>query len=496
MAGPGQKRSWASHARALGGDLPRGAGHPEVLKCLVHPAFGEGKWLLACSGGADSLAMTLWCWAHFAKDRSRMCVAHLNHGLRGDAAEGDAAFVEDAARGLGLEFVGEHLEDIPGDMSEEALRTARLEFYARHTAGGDYILTGHQLDDVLETHLMRMARGASSAGLCAPRPVRRAADGQLFLRPFLDLEKEALLTVMTEQGIPFREDQTNRDGRYFRNRMRAQVVPNWKSTSPGSPAAGLRLTRQWLEEDDRALTGWAESVLEGAQPAPGTLDLEAWRDLPRAVARRLLLTWLNARLGMNPFARQGMELALDNLYHGARNPDFRERISCGSRHFLVIGARQAALEVLEDDPAVVEPGPLPLGVSRLLPPGKSLTAEAIRLTEPERVKALTGCIAPERDCLLDLSKLEEAGFTGELWVRSWEQGDRYHPLGAPGQRKLQDCFTDRKIPESERKSRPVVCLGADRDILWCPGLLPADSFKLTPKSDAALRLTYRSTASA
>ncbi|MFW5882941.1 MAG: tRNA lysidine(34) synthetase TilS, partial [Verrucomicrobiota bacterium] len=78
--------------------------------------------------------------------------------------------------------------------------------------------------------------------------------------------------------------------------------------------------------------------------------------------------------------------------------------------------------------------------------------------------------------------------TRRIEVRLWREGDRYRPLGSPGERKLQDCFVDRKIPRNERAIRPILC--AQGEPIWCPGLLPAASARIEAESIDALEITY------
>ena len=101
---------------------------------------------------------------------------------------------------------------------------------------------------------------------------------------------------------------------------------------------------------------------------------------------------------------------------------------------------------------------------------------------------LTNSVVDERSqALLDLDSLE-----GSLTVRTWLPGDRYAPLGAPGSRKLQDLFTDRKVPARNRERLPII-LSGDSQIAWCPGLPPAERHRVKSDSSKVLRLTYKNT---
>jgi len=487
--------SWIELGRSLQTILEKGRGHPDVLRALggsESHAMKELPWILGCSGGGDSVALVLWCWAHFSDCRRRMRIAHFHHNLRGEAADADFAFVENLAKSLHLDFVHDRAGPWESNPPEGDMRRLRMEFFRELTDRGGYVFTGHHLDDVIETQFMRLARGASSAGLAAPRPVERHGLNRTFLRPFLGLERAELHRALERAGIPYCEDHTNSDSQYFRNRVRSELIPVWKRVSPGNPVGGAGITRQWMEEDDRALSEWSESILNEARTSAKVIRLSPLRGLPRAVCRRLVHRWLNAILDETPFSHSGMERFLDQLVMAANSPEYNARLSCGEFHFIVISKSQAAIESM-DVKEVLKAGPLEPGVTRLLPLKCELYFEITELNSRERREILAGMEDPGISCTLDYDALRREGFSDILWVRSWEEGDRYRPLGSPGVRKLQDCFTDRKIPEEERKQRPVVCIRESGAILWCPGLLPADTFKISEGSKSALRLTYRMT---
>ena len=113
-------------------------------------------------------------------------------------------------------------------------------------------------------------------------------------------------------------------------------------------------------------------------------------------------------------------------------------------------------------------------------------AEIVRLVAALRVVDRELERGPEegREALLDADSLESP-----LTVRTWLPGDRYLPLGAPGTRKLQDLFTDRKVPATRRGRLPVILAGRNR-IAWCPGLPPAECCRITPRTGTVLRLTF------
>ena len=182
---------------------------------------------LAVSGGADSTALL----AALADLRDalgfRAVVLHVDHGLRPDSHD-DARFVADLAARFGLpcRTLRARIRRRPRESLEMAARRTRLAFFARMTRalGLDAIATGHHADDVAETFIMRMARGAGPEGLAGLKPVSHV-DGITFIRPLLGLRDADLRAYLRRRGLTWREDSTNADTSILRNKVRHVILP-------------------------------------------------------------------------------------------------------------------------------------------------------------------------------------------------------------------------------------------------------------------------------
>ena len=182
---------------------------------------------LAVSGGADSTALL----AALADLREALgfkaVVLHVDHGLRPDSHD-DARFVEALAARFGLpcRTLRARIRRRPRESLEMAARRTRLAFFARMTRelGLDAIATGHHADDVAETFIMRMARGAGPEGLAGLKPVSHV-DGITFIRPLLGLRDSDLRAYLRRRGLPWREDSTNADTSILRNKVRHVILP-------------------------------------------------------------------------------------------------------------------------------------------------------------------------------------------------------------------------------------------------------------------------------
>ena len=182
---------------------------------------------LAVSGGADSTAL-LAALADLRETLGfRAVVLHVDHGLRPDSHD-DARFVADLAARFGLpcHTLRARIRRRPRESLEMAARRTRLAFFARMTRelGLDAIATGHHADDVAETFIMRMARGAGPEGLAGLKPVSHV-DGITFIRPLLGLRDADLRAYLRRRGLAWREDSTNADTSILRNKVRHVILP-------------------------------------------------------------------------------------------------------------------------------------------------------------------------------------------------------------------------------------------------------------------------------
>ena len=182
---------------------------------------------LAVSGGADSTALLVALAGLRDELGFDAAVLHVDHGLRPDSRD-DARFVESLAARFGMACRTLHarIRRRPCESIEMAARRTRLAFFARMTRELrlDAIATGHHADDVAETFIMRLARGAGPDGLAGLKPVSRV-DGITFIRPLLDMRDSDLRDYLRRRGISWREDSTNADTSILRNKVRHIVLP-------------------------------------------------------------------------------------------------------------------------------------------------------------------------------------------------------------------------------------------------------------------------------
>ena len=234
------------------------------LDKIIEQTFPSKQWrtfrtLIAVSGGPDSVALLRLITAHAdAESKPNLIVAHVNHGTRGDQSDADAKFVQQLAEQHQLEFCLETLrpQNIDGSsdksQSEETLRNARydrlVEMAGRH--GCRYLITGHHLDDQIETVLFRIFRGTGIAGLQGIPERRVVNDALTIVRPLLSVRSEELKAYLHSIGQDFRIDPTNAESSFTRNFLRNEILPSLEQRFGDVTGAVSRLSEHAKRSED------------------------------------------------------------------------------------------------------------------------------------------------------------------------------------------------------------------------------------------------------
>jgi tRNA(Ile)-lysidine synthase len=219
--------------------------------------------LAAVSGGGDSVALLHLLLRQASSLSLRIDVAHLDHGLR-RGSRTDRRFVEALAETLGLVCISERreLDDLrrKGESPEEASRRVRRAFLmsAAKRTGAQLIATGHTLDDQAETIMLRLVRGAGATALSG---MARRGPGP-FVRPLLGIEREALRDYLSRKGLAYRDDPSNKDLRFDRNRVRKLILPLLKDELNPRAARHLVKAAQHFREDAIYLDGLASTLTD------------------------------------------------------------------------------------------------------------------------------------------------------------------------------------------------------------------------------------------
>jgi tRNA(Ile)-lysidine synthase len=297
-----------------------------------------GPGIVAVSGGADSVALLR---ALIAVGAGPLTVAHFNHQLRGVESDADEAFVRELAASLGLEFSVQRCDTArlateSKTNLEEAARHLRYDSlrYLSDALGDAWVATGHTANDQAETVMHRMIRGTGLQGLRGIAAVRRFPF-PLLLRPLLTVTRADVLAYLAELNQPFREDASNADPRFTRNRIRAELLPLLKTFNPDVVSALARLAHQATEAHE-VIADQAAALLRKAElPRAGNtviLDAAILTAAPRLVIRSTLrLVWEREGWPTGDVGFDGWERAVEVATGTAAGWDFPGGVSMRHR---------------------------------------------------------------------------------------------------------------------------------------------------------------------
>jgi len=405
--------------------------------------------LVACSGGLDSVTLLHLVRFGLPDWSLELRAAHLDHAMRPDSAR-DAGWVAGLCRAWGVPLVLERAA--PPPESEAEARRVRYDFLERVARADERILTAHTADDQAETLVFRMIRGTGLRGLRGIRPVR----GQV-VRPLLPFRRDDVVEYARGARIAFREDPSNRDLRFARNRIRHRVLPELERARPGATRALARLAHH----ADRADRGW-KSLMRHLERDVVLQSDEAGATLARPMLRSYhphlragVLRHVLRRYGPPP-DRAGTRAALEFISSGRSGGgvDLPGGVRL-ERDFDAIRISRRARELDAtgpDSPLVIGSAGPGEGTARI--GGRSLwvawsDAEAGGRNGPGERAAFPGRLAYP------------------LTLRGWRPGDRIR-LGY-GTKKLKKLFSERRLDRRSRDRVPVLVDAVGR-VLWAVGV--------------------------
>lgn len=446
-------------------------------------------FLLAVSGGADSMALLELFLRLAPRAGYRLTVAHLDHGLRGRAGRADAAFVAARCRAAGVACeigraaVRAHARRT-GVSLEMAARECRHDFLraVADRVGADAVVTAHTADDQAETVLLKLLRGSGPAGLAgiAPRVILK---GRLFVHPLLTVTRAEVESFLRRIGSDWRTDASNRDRQFLRNRIRHELIPRLeRDYNPGLRRV-LVETAERLRAEEEAMSGWASRALRRGRDAAGALHPDRLRGEPAAIRRRVWVTWL-LECGADP-ERLTHPTILRLASAPAPGPEGRVRRVAG----LELREREGVVTAHPASRPVVRPAPAPRPVRLRVPGVTELPGLNLRVTV-ERGAAFRRA-GPEGIGRYPAWAVIRDPGVGVVRVRTWRPGDRLAVRGV-GHRKVQDILTDLKIPRADRPRVAVVTVGDE--IAWVPGYRVSREWEVDPRSTDRLRLTLEARA--
>lgn len=448
--------------------------------------------VIGVSGGADSLCLT-----HLLLQSGlQLIAAHYDHQLR--PGSGDEAMEVLAL----MEKWGLSARSDSGDVGEfakvsklgleEAARFCRYEFLMRvaEQSNAQAILTAHHLDDQVETILMHFLRGSGINGLTGMRKVEvlpQFSDRIPLWRPLLETRKQDVLAYCARNQIKPIEDESNQDVRFYRNRLRHELIPRIEEIQPSfrsilaRNARVIDLDRQVLEKLTQC--AWEDCLIATYPGEALVFDRPCWEKLEVAIQYRLLM---KAAAKLSPGLR---DLGYAELERAKRAVDLHRPRSDFKAGILIQNQEETFLLSLgefhlprNDLPQLHSQSPhlLDLENAVQLQSGWQIKSELVEREEYERLPIEVRQAAAH-------AWINPADLEWPLRIRAPFEGERWSPLGMVNKRqKMSDFFINQKIPRAARKLWPVVCSAGS--ILWVAGLRIAQAWRLTGDEHEVLHL--------
>ncbi len=432
----------------------------------LSPSCANNKLILAISGGIDSMVLA----DVLLKSKADFVLAHCNFHLRGEESDGDEQFVRAYAERNGLtlyvkQFDTESYAKASGISIEMAARELRYAWFEelRQQLGYDHIAVAHHADDQLETFFINLLRGAGIKGLKGMQKV----NGPI-IRPLLETSREEIHQYAVENGLTWREDHTNAETLYLRNKIRHELLPVIDDISKEGRSAILKSIHHLASENElyRELLNEKLSQLV-TQEAPGTslrgAELCGATRQSTVVECGLLRSFL-------PRNDVGEQLLFEWLRDFGFNSD--------QVHFIY--------EALNNG----QPG------TSFISPTHRVTIErdGLELTQICQkddifIELSYQQIAKNEDYQIDpsplVAQLDYDQLTFPLQMRKWQAGDRFRPLGMNGSKLLSDFFVDQKMTTRQKEECQVLTTAKD-EIVWVVGRRIDERFKVTDKTKTIL----------
>ncbi|ABK99855.1 tRNA lysidine(34) synthetase TilS [Pelobacter propionicus] len=414
--------------------------------------------ILALSGGADSCVL-LDILAGLTEFSPCLVIAHLNHQLRGAESDGDELFCRSLAERYGLPFRSRSLDVAAlarrqGLNLEDAGRRARLEFLedVARSFHATAIALAHHADDQAETVLMRLLRGSGMTGLRGMS--FRGPGGRI--RPLLNSRRCEIDAYLRARGLEHREDASNRDTAFLRNRIRHELLPLLEQYNP---AIRERLvgTAALLADEDDLLEGMAEDLAARACHFGSdsvSCSLTRLEGEPQALKRRLVRRILAHLTGNGEHVTRRHIQAMEDLMDSPR-PNATLNLFRGIRAVREYGTLRLSRGLPPED--------LPHEARELPGPGRYILSDGSLLTLAPATAPPDPASLPATVALFDL---EKAPFPWR--VRTFTPGDRIAPFAMAGSKKVKELFMERRVPRDQRGRIPLIFCGDD--LIWVCGL--------------------------
>lgn len=433
-----------------------------IIKKYVKPT---NTLILAISGGPDSVYLL----DILIKLGLKPILAHLNHKLRGRESDKDEEFVIQLANKYSLKIETESIKTLKKTNLEANLRKTRYEFLEkiRKKHKAKYILTAHHLNDNLETAILNFTRGCMLCGLSG----MQIQSGKI-LRPLLQTTKEEILTCCKKEKLRYRIDKSNKDLRFSRNLIRHKIIPQLKKINPEIEKTFLQNQENFRQIENflnKKVQNWIKTNFKNK-----IFKIEGFIKLHPAIQKQVLKEIYLKNYGSTEnLTNKNIEEVMALIHKNKTGT----RKKFGAKVEIKIAYGKCKCGQDEQYPQIKQ--------KRLKIPGKTKYEYGTIITAfvaedlPSLQKRFHGCKPPDQ-LLLSLP-------SAALYVRSVQKGDKISPLGLKGTKKLQDIFTDKKIPKENRTKIPI--FATKKEIIAIGALnIINEEYKITKLTEKILEI--------
>ncbi len=438
--------------------------------------------IVGVSGGADSVALLSVLHGLRKKWNITLTVAHLNHMLRGEAAKREACFVAQRAETMGIPCVAEE-RDVrgvkikEGGSLQEAARIARYQFFLDvcRRRNAQKIALGHHADDQAETLLMWLIRGTSLKGLAGIPPLR----DEIIIRPLITVSRREIEAYLEEKGLTFIPDSSAGEQHYLRNRIRHQLIPLLQQEYNPRIVATLSRLSELLRGENEALELMVGEIAQKILIAQNEQEMRFSIDHLKQCREELWGRIIKNIVAQLTGSSRGIYFrhieAVCNLAAGT-GPEKTVQLPAGwsvvreYNQLIFTGEKSRSISYCYVLDALPE----------------RITIEEIKKDICFAVEEVPG--SPEEVLIRqkDVDFLDYNTIQFPLTLRNYQPGDRFHPLGLRGSKKLKDFFIDNKIPRRERHTFPVLL--SRQEIVWVGGLRIDDRFRVGADTRKVLKV--------
>lgn len=436
-----------------------------------YPQLKNAKLLLTVSGGIDSVMLT-----HLLhKIGSKITIAHCNFSLRGKESDTDQRFVEQLARTLNVPIqikqfnTKKHAADKKQSI-QEAARELRYQWFKEiiQTEKLDYILTAHNLNDSLETLLINLSRGTGIKGLTGIVDV----NGKI-VRPLLAFTRKEITKYAEENNYKWREDKTNADTKYTRNKIRHKVIPILQELNPNlletfkQTLINLKGSEAIVKESVQTVIKKVQEETEKGEKLPKQeikFNIKKLKELKnqKAYIHEIFTTY--------NFTNTKDIIELLTAQSGKQLYSKTHRIVKDRENLLLVKNKEEKGEKNEERREIKETE-------------TEIEIENLRINI-QQIRGKSEVLRDKRQAQFDKKMLKFP-----LTVRKWQKGDYFYPMGMRGKKKLSKYFKDKKLSLIEKEN--IWLLLSEEKIVWIIGKRQDERFKITEETTEKIQITVK-----